>query len=232
MTRQARTRPQARSKPARDQHESAFATILAALVRRAPGARGAALVDLEGETVDFAGSLAPYDVKLAAAHWRIVLDDASRTRSSTVSWIAMRASRASYLVHALPEEYALVVVFSRGAGIVGWRRAIAACARSLSDEAGWRPGAIPGTPWFPVDVEADERRRPASLRVAGRLKHLEVLGRLAGGLGRRERGWRVRSESGVEATLVREPGGVWYADEPLDAPRPRSETKALTGRRY
>jgi hypothetical protein len=50
------------------------------------------------------------------------------------------------------------------------------------------------------------------------LRPLEILGSLAGGLAKRERGWRVRVDSGVEATLVREPGGAWYADEPISAP--------------
>ena len=37
---------------------------------------------------------------------------------------------------------------------------------------------------------------------------------VAGGLSRFDRGWRVRMGD-AEATLVREPSGHWYLDEPL-----------------
>jgi hypothetical protein len=85
--------------------------------------------------------------------------------------------------------------------------------------------------------------------VAGQDRPLEILGALVNSLGRRERGWRVRFDTGVEAMLVREPGAPakfsrshWYSDEPFDdrvaapgaGPSPaRSDTphkKTLTGR--
>ena len=98
----ARARPLA---AARDQHESAFATILADLVRRVPGARGAALVDRDGETVDYSGRLDPFAMRLAAAHWRIVLDELRAQRFfRSVRWLALRARRTSYLVHELPDR--------------------------------------------------------------------------------------------------------------------------------
>jgi predicted regulator of Ras-like GTPase activity (Roadblock/LC7/MglB family) len=204
----------------RDQHESAFATILSMLVARVPGARGAALVDSEGETVDYAGRAKPFDVKVAAAHWRIVLDEARATAGlgalGDLRSIAVRAARASYLVQTLPDGYALVVVMMRSAGFSGWQRAVASCAHSLGEEAGWKQGATELPPrWFPVTVLRDERRRPAAVRSDGRLHPLEILGTLPAGLSRRERAWRIRFESGLEATLVREPGGACYLDEKL-----------------
>jgi len=184
----------------RDQHESAFGAILSKLVTRIPGARGAALVDSEGETVDYAGRANPFDVKVAAAHWRIVLDEARETRGlRDVRSIAVRATRTSYLVQVLPEGYALVVVMVRSAGFSGWQR----------DATEMPPK------WFPVTVLRDERRRPAAVRADGRLHPLEILGTLQAGLSSRERAWRIRFESGLEATLVREPGGACYLDEKL-----------------
>jgi hypothetical protein len=201
----------------RDQHESAFAALLSTLVARIPGARGAALVDCEGETVDYAGRAKPFDVRVAAAHWRIVLDEARATRElRDVRSIAVRAARASYLVQALPDGYALVVVMMRSAGFSGWQRAVAACVHALGEEAGWKRGATVLPPkWFPVTVLRDERRRPAAVRADGRLHPLEILGTLQAGLSSRERAWRIRFESGLEATLVREPGGACYLDEKL-----------------
>jgi hypothetical protein len=203
--------------PQRDQHESAFSSILSMLVARVPGARGAALVDSEGETVDYAGRAKPYDVRVAAAHWRIVLDEARGAPGlSDVRSIAVRAARASYLIQALPDGYALVLVMMRSAGFSGWQRAVASCAHALGEEAGWEQGATELPPrWFPVTVLRDERRRPAAVRADGRLHPLEILGTLQAGLSSRERAWRIRFESGLEATLVREPGGACYLDEKL-----------------
>ena len=205
----------------RDQHESAFAAILSKLVSRIPGARGAALVDSEGETVDYGGRAKPFDMKLAAAHWRIVLDEARASDGlRDVRSIAVRAGRASYLLQALPDDYALVVVMMRSAGFNGWQRAVASCVHALGEEAGWKRDASELPPrWFPVTILRDERRRPAAVRADGRLHPLEILGTLQAGvqtwLGPRERAWRIRFESGLEATLVREPGGACYLDEKL-----------------
>lgn len=228
------------AKAKRDQHESAFASILGALVARVPGARAAALVDCLGETVDYAGGATPFDLRLAAAHWRIVLDEADGQRSFRgLKWFAVRAARRSYLVYALPDGYALVIALSRAAGFVGWQRAVSMCVRALGEEAGLSWMGAPSTAWFPIDVLSDGRRRPCSVRIAGRVHPVEILGTLArhghgevgagpGDPARRERGWRVRLDTGVETTLVREPGGAWYADEPID--RTACQRKPLTGR--
>lgn len=217
-----------RRAPPRDQPESAFASILAGLVERVPGARAAALVDVDGETVDYAGRLDPFTLKLAAAHWRIVLHHMEASGGLGVRWMWARAASSSYLLNALPEGYALALVLARGAGFGGWRRAMASCTRELGQEAGWTwLGGAPAS-WFPVDVAADPRRRPLTMQWGGRERSLEVLGMVAGGLGRGERGWRVRIDSLVEATLVREPGGRWYADE---APGPTVGNAAHATRR-
>jgi hypothetical protein len=227
MSAAARTRR--RETVARDQHESAFASILAGLVKRVPGARAAALVDRQGETVDYFGHIDPFGMRLAAAHWRIVLDEVnSQDTFRPVRWLALRAGRASYLVHELPEKYALIVILARAAGFFGWRRAVSACAHALGHEAGW---SLSVAPWFPLQVTADERRRPRALGGAGPgtpPRPIVILGTVAGGLARRERAWRVRFDTGVEATLVREPGGVWYSDEPLESGGPDAQSRRST----
>jgi hypothetical protein len=199
----------------RDQQESAFTLILRDLVERVAGAQAAALVDLDGEAVDYAGRLDPFTLKLAAAHWRIVVHElAALPDRPQVRWLWVRTARSSYLMNALPDGYALALVLARGGGFGGWHRAMDTCARALGDEAGWTwAGALPPR-WFPVEVTADSHRRPVSTRSEGGPRTIDVLGSVAGGLGRGERAWRVRYESGVEATLVREPGGLWYSDEP------------------
>jgi hypothetical protein len=180
---------------------------------RVPGAHAAALVDFEGETVDYAGDLDPYTLRVAAAHFRIVLEDAlSQPALRNLKSLVVRAARRTYLVHPVADGYALFVLFARGAGFSGWQRALTVCAHGLSSEAGWE--AVKPA-WFPVEVVSDARLRPLSVKAGQTERRVEVLGALAGALQRRERAWRVRVETGVEAMLVREPGGSWYADEPL-----------------
>lgn len=221
----ARRRRPALPEAARDQHESPFATILADLVARAPGAKGAALVDLDGEAVDYSGRISPFEIKVAAAHFRIVLHDLRRSGPlADASFLAVRAARASFVVQALPDAYALVIVFARSAGFAGWQRAVAVCARSLAAEAGWSWEAGPPR-WFAVDVGCDERRRPRALQIDGEARPFEVLGAIVDAARTRERSWRVRLDSGLEATLVREPSGFWYLDDhesPSESPAGKS----------
>jgi len=197
---------------ARDQRESAFTAILADLVRRVPGARAAALVDRGGETVDYAGSGAPFENQIAAAHWRIVLE-AIRAQPflAAAQSLVVRASRASFIVHGLPEGYALSLRLGRGAGFRGWQRAVPACARRIGREAGWKDDA--GWPWFAVEVSCDGEGRPCLLAAEGAPQGVEVIGRHRSDGPRPEQAWRVRLSSGAEATLVCESRRFWYTDE-------------------
>ncbi len=225
MNQRARRARRSSSLPDRDQHETAFTRILAELVSRVPGARAAALVDVEGETVDYSGFLPPYDVKVAAAQWRVVIDEIRALRRlSRATFIAVRAGRCSYQVHVLPEGYALVLVLARAAGFGGWTRAVASCCHALAREASWGAAGRLTPAWYGVRVIADARRRPLALGRTPRARPLEVLGALASGMGPRERGWRVRLGDGVEATLVREAGGHWYVDEIRALPDPRPDS--------
>ncbi len=211
-----RTRRKASS---RDQAETAFTGLLSALLSRIPAALGAALVDRDGETVDYAGSLAPFEVRVASAHWRIVVDEASaRPPLEGLSWLSVRAAHRSYVARVLPHGYALVLVLESAGATEGWQRAVAACAFELADEAGWTWAGMAKPEWSFVRAASDDRGRPLSVQVGDRGHAVEVLGAVKASsvLARFERGWRVRFDTGIEATLVREPGGAWYTDEPID----------------
>jgi hypothetical protein len=209
---QVRPRTDRPSAAPRDQNESAFASILAALVARVPGAQAAALVDQEGETVDYAGRADPFSVRVAAAHLHIVLDDArAQSTLGQTSQILIRAARAGFVVRALPEGYALVLCLARGAGFRGCTRALPYFARLLAEEAGWPRERLE---WYAVDVVVDARGLPHAVRRStGSVVGLELLGRFCAALPQRERAWRARLETGVEVTLLRESGARWYADE-------------------
>ena len=209
----------------RDQGHSAFTAILAELVSRIPGAFAAAVVDADGETVDYYGRADPFEVRIAAAHWRIVLGQiASTSLLGRTRSVLVRGTRKSFILCPLPDAYALVVVLRRRAGFTASSRALICCERALCREAGWHPRAAATSleHWFPVSVECDRRRRPKRVRAqetaasAGVPHGVEVLGAVMG-LRMREAGFRVRLDSGVELTLVRESGGFWYTDDPIDA---------------
>ena len=189
-----------------------FAQILIDLLLRLPGAYACALVDLGGETVDYAGVVSPFDVKVAAAHMRIVLNDLDEYAAlGKPRWVVLRGEKRSFVARSLPDGYALVVMLRRRAGFTASARAYATCERELAAEAGW--GHLhQGPAWFPVDVEVDRRGRPTRIGRGAARVTVEVFGSLMG-LPQNERGFRVRTASGGELTVVREAGNTWYADE-------------------
>lgn len=204
----------------RDMEASPFSSILTDLIRRVPGTYAAVLVDHEGESVDYAGKAEPFEVKVAAAHWRIVMSQIlEQQRFTDFQWLVSKGIKQSYILHALPDGYALVMLMRRRAGFSPFVRPMSSCIRQLAREAQWtlpEPAARDevgrGRDWFAVRVDTDRRHRPE--RVFGEVGGfaVEILGAIVG-LRRREKGFRVRLESGKELTLVRELGGFWYADE-------------------
>jgi hypothetical protein len=203
----------------RDQARTAFTQILDDLLRVAPGAVGVAVVDPIGETVDYAGRLPAFDIKVAAAHFRLILDVA-RSRGATALGsplhIAVRTKGRGYVIRPLLEGYALVVLLARGAFRTS-SRALAIAERALCHEAGWPTPPQAPPVWHAVEVQASERvHRPLQLRTGSDWERVVVLGTVVG-LGR-DRGYRVRLSSGAELTLVREPLGHWFMDEPIGCP--------------
>jgi predicted regulator of Ras-like GTPase activity (Roadblock/LC7/MglB family) len=225
----SRGRARAAVSPSRDNDASSFSPILIDFIARVPGAIGAVLVDRDGEAVDYAGRVDTYDLKLSGAHWQIVLRE---TRAVAMHFdlgatrvLAVRGERRSFIVHALPDDYALVLLLGKRAGFTARTRAFAVCERALAEEAGWST-ATGSVGWFAAQVVEGRSGRPSRIGANGQEYAVEVVGRLTG-LAASEDGWRVRHEQGGELTLIREPGGHWYADEHVDAlvgkPRPTSE---------
>jgi hypothetical protein len=208
-------RPSARPASTRDTDATAFTALLADLVARIPGAHSAALVDSQGESVDYTGAALPFDVKIAAAHFRVVVDD---TRAFApfhdLRTLVVRCAVKSFVVRALPVDFAVVVLLGRRAGFSPMR-ALDAFERALVAEAGLSRRPIGA--WTCIAVDCDRRRKPT--RVAplegdgGAL--VEVLGSMKG-LPNGDRAFRVRLDTGAEVLLVRERGGIWYSEEPID----------------
>jgi hypothetical protein len=202
----------------RDQALSSFSGILMSLCD-ATGALGVALVDREGETVDYAGYIDPYTLKVAAAEWRLVLDVARAVphpHYAATDGILVRGKKRSFAVVGLPDGYAFVVVLPRRSFGLS-ERAVAEAARAVEIEASLgTPEETPASErWLRVEVRTapGDRRRPVAVWLDGSWHPLVILGRHGGAVAtRREIAFRARLSSGQEFTLVREPPGQWFAD--------------------
>ncbi len=202
----------------RDQAASSFSGILMALCD-ATGAFGAALVDREGETVDYAGYLEPYLLKVAAAEWRLVLDvarDVPHPHYKATNGILVRGKNKSFGIVGLPEGYAIVVELPRRSFGLS-ERAVAEAMRAIEFEASLgKRGEVPASErWLRVEIRTvpSDRRRPEAVWLDGSWRPLVILGRHGGILpSRHEIAFRARLPTGLEFTLVRERGGNWFAD--------------------
>ena len=202
----------------RDTDATPFTSILEALLTRVPGAYAATLVDSEGETVDYCGRGDPFDLRVAAAHLQLALQEVARFGGlGDPRWLVIRGPRKSLAITALPDGYALGLLLGPRSAFTVSPRALDVCVRALCLEAGWAGAIAPGTnerSWFAVRVETDPRGRPLRIDATGTTIAVEVLGAVMG-LPVRERGYRVRASDGRELTLVREAKDLWYADEAL-----------------
>ena len=202
----------------RDQDASPFSAILWRLCEGC-AAHAAALVDKEGETVDYAGRISPYEIRVAAAELRLVLaftHTAQIPGFREVNEIRIRTGLRSYAVVALGDGYAIVLELVRYSSSVS-RRAVAQATRELELEAGISSVVQPGAPrWSRVRVRSstEDARRPDAVWLEGSWQTVGVLGRYRStDLAPRERGYLARSPNGAEFSLVREPLGYWFVDE-------------------
>jgi hypothetical protein len=201
----------------RDQDASPFSAILWRLCEGC-SAHAAALVDREGETVDYAGGISPYEIRVAAAELRLVLaftQSAQIPGFPQVNEIRIRTGQRSYAIVALGDGYAIVLELVRHSFSVS-ARAVLQATRELESEAGITSVLLPGgTHWSRVEVRvsASDARRPDAVWSNGAWQAVTVLGRYrSGDLAPRERGYLARLASGAEFSLVREPLGFWFAD--------------------
>ena len=190
---------------------SPFSAILGAFVARVPGAIAAALVDSGGETVDYAGKYDTFELKVVAAHFRILLGEATALAvGAEVRSLVVRCRKRTLLALLAPDGYAVVVVLRRRAGFAPQDASVRVLMEALAAEAGW---TIPApSRWGEVTVRRDDRGRPLELLAVDaegdeRATPLEVIGTFGA------RGFRVRASDGHEFSLVREPKNLWYADD-------------------
>jgi hypothetical protein len=203
----------------RDQSDSPFSGILSRLCDDS-GALAAALVDSEGETVDYAGLLSPYEIKVAAAEWRIVLAVVHESKLPGfrhVGSLTVRGQRRTFHIEAMPDGYAIAICLPRRSFLVS-RRALAQAVRELAREAGLPlPETRTQVTWARVKVRTPGttrlHRRPDAIWLGDDWSPITILGRYqARDLSHSELGYLARLASGAEVFLVREPLGVWFID--------------------
>jgi hypothetical protein len=206
----------------REQALSGFAAPLGRLCEALP-ARAAAVVDHDGETIDYAGSIDGYLTKVAAAELQLLVQGLSETRhigTSQLKQMVVRATNATLAAVPLAAEYTLIVHLSPAAFSLS-RRALSQAVRELCLEAGISvPSEYRREQWVRVRIADDVARswRPRAIWVKGAWTPLEVFGRVQNGdLARGEVAYRVHLASGEEATLVREPLGRWFSEHFLGA---------------
>jgi hypothetical protein len=200
----------------RDQEPSVFAWTLLRL-RDAVDALGVALVDAEGETVDYVAVVSPFDIKIAAAEASVLVDVIQMSRFpvwASTEKITVRGSARTLHVEILPGGYSLVVLLPVRAFTVS-PRAMSEAIVDLCAEAGLDLPVQVGQSeerWRLVDIYEDPDRRPEAVWLEGRWERVTVIGRVALSPHAREVGYRVQLESGGEFMLIREPLARWYAD--------------------
>jgi len=209
----------------RDQEPTEFSGILMRLCDNG-GALGAALVDRQGETVDYAGYCEPFAMRIMAAEWRIVLDqlrEITRAGFDQTREFRVRARGKSFALVALSDGYALVIELP-ARGFQFSLRALSEATRAIEREAGLASLNPDASHWSRVDVRTapGDRRRPEAVWLDGAFRPLTILGRYVDPLSVRripkkkrgaEVGYRVGLPSGLEFTLIREPLGVWFAGD-------------------
>jgi hypothetical protein len=209
------------------QSPTGFTAILDRLVHEVPGGVGVALVDVEGEAVDYAGDrVDPFEIKVAGAQWRILLQEIESGKLAAEGGAPRRiivgTEKSTFVIEALPEGYALIALLHRNAPLAHVDRAFEQAIGDLHKEAGW-PAPPEVKRWWPIDVDTDDEGRPTTLRLKSRTITLDVIGRIMLGLRRGETGYRVSIRQHQlpgeqprrdEVTIVRGMDGRWYSDAP------------------
>lgn len=198
---------------ARDMEDTLFTATLRELWEVEPAILAAVFVDDEGETVDYCSALPAYDARVAGAHLRVVMDRvrafARRLGGGHPSSVEVTGAQRDFVVRALGEGYALVVVLEARGITQSLLGAVEDAVEKLRREAGITPPT-----WDPVapGLRVATRRAtgwpfaPSAFVEGGRRHRIaDVLGRWeeGGGLaGDRLVCFRVRTESDDELTLA------------------------------
>ncbi len=115
-----------------------FKTLLNRLLEDVPGALGAIIIDWEGEAVDLAAQIDPYEVKVLGAHQGIILnlirDVLKRLESGTLEQVVIRTDTSRVLIAPLTEDYLLILYLGPLAIVPRAAHKVQHCVASLRHE--------------------------------------------------------------------------------------------------
>lgn len=207
----------------RDELESAFTPILRRILQTLPTALCAVFVDTEGECIDYASSIDPFEAKVSGAH-ALMLVDGLRARQRKLGLhepyaLAIAGTEREIWARRITDDYMLVVVALPGAEATQMWTVLAAAAGEFRAEVG-----ATAAPWEPTTrLEVVVRAAvgwpyaPAAFSQHGvRVTVTDVLGRWTEpGDGDEELScFRVRTEDGQELTLVHDPNADGWRAKP------------------
>ncbi len=207
----------------RDQVESDFTPLLRGLLWLGSGrVVEVALVDGEGECVDYCSLSPPDEARLTAA-WLEVLSRAMapavrRLGSGRLLAFHLQGERFDLAAVRVDDEYLLTARALRGGMDERWREAMARAARGIRAVAGLRPPSWePGREGLRVRLRGADGG-PGWLWLGGRLERIEaVVGHWEeppGAIGEVLRGYRVRTREGREYSVLHDPRtNRWFLGE-------------------
>ncbi len=118
-----------------------FRMILGELIEGIPEAQGAILVDWEGESVDLAGRMDDFDLKVLGAHKGVILTNLREliakgrfAGADELHEILITTAQNETLVLPITLDYFLVLTLSRGEALGRARFAAKRCVERLRDE--------------------------------------------------------------------------------------------------
>jgi hypothetical protein len=200
----------------RETHSNDFTAILKRLWETVPSLLIAAFVDAEGECVDHVSSLDPYEAKINAAEvlaaLGVLLSSKQKLASGEPHTLEIIGDLRELWVRRIDDTYSLVAVAFAGGDRMRLKKAIARAVREFRYEAGTAPPQ-----WEPPVDLIQVETRPATGWQFAPVAFIEegiwiavtdVLGRWIESAQFAERDkicFRVRTEQGVELTLVYDP---------------------------
>jgi predicted regulator of Ras-like GTPase activity (Roadblock/LC7/MglB family) len=94
-----------------------FKSLLGKLVANVPGAKGAIIVDWEGEEVDHVARMDDYELKVLGAHKGVILDHlraaVARLEGAELEEIVVTTTHNQTLIMPVSLEYCLVLTLNR-----------------------------------------------------------------------------------------------------------------------